>query len=125
MMDVLTASDCRKNEAVEGFGQLFDGHTTYTALTYPSIIGGTVKQTVLFKPLSGLFNQNTYLPSRHMPISIELELVDSATDPFISPDVSDTTPKVFDASNCSSTWSIQNVQAKCNLRALDNALDNS
>ena len=40
--------------------------------------------TVLFKPLSGILNQNKLLPLRYAPITIELELVDDALEPIIS-----------------------------------------
>jgi hypothetical protein len=53
-----------------------------------------------------------------MRISLELELVDSATDPTISA-ATTAFPTPF------TNWSIVNVQARCDLCTLDNALDNS
>lgn len=120
MMSLLTASDSRVNESVEGFGQLFDHHKTYANADEYQGIPGNGKQTVMFKPLSGLFNQNKYLPIRYTPISLELELVDSATDPVLG--VSGT---LFTDATTSTSWQISNVQAKCDLCTLDNALDNS
>ena len=40
--------------------------------------------TVLFFPLSGLLNQNKYLPLKWAPLTIELELVDDKNEPILS-----------------------------------------
>ena len=84
--------------------------------------------TVLFKPLSGILNQNKLLPLRYAPITIELELVDDALEPIIS-NVPDEAPEEkpfsFDKKTSSFLWSINNVQVKCDVCTLDNALDNS
>jgi hypothetical protein len=94
---------------------------------------------VLFTPLSGLLNQNKMLPIRYAPITIELELVDTFEEPVLtvptdaSPlaitPVGATTaliaPNLFTAANCSTNWSINNVQVKVDVCTLDNALDNS
>ena len=37
---------------------------------------GSSFQTVIFKPLTGIFNQHQYIPLRFMPITIEMSLVD-------------------------------------------------
>ena len=41
-------------------------------------------QTVLFKPCSGIFNQEKMLPIRYMPLTIELELVNDSNEPIVS-----------------------------------------
>jgi hypothetical protein len=49
-------------------------------------IGGSTganNQTVMFKPLCGLFNQTKYIPLRDCPIEIELELADN-DEPIVS-----------------------------------------
>ena len=124
MFSVLTAADSRANVNAEAFGQDWDIRedmkTSLTAASFPGIIGGQ-SQTVLFKPLSGLFNQNKMIPVRYCPITIELELVNDSTEPIVSY-LSGTE---FTADNTSVLWQIQNVQAKCDMCVLDNALDNS
>jgi hypothetical protein len=80
--------------------------------------------TVLFKPLSGILNQNKLSPLRYAPITIELELVDNKDEPILS-QFTKTTAKAFAADNTSTQWSINNVQVKCDVCTLDNALDNS
>lgn len=112
--------------------------------------------TVLFKPLSGLFNQTKYLPIRYCQLQIELEIVNDLTDPIIWPPATNPrttavppyvgvnaltlaglttyTPTVisngtqntnyFTQTNCSNTWQILEVQAKCDLCTLDNSLEN-
>jgi hypothetical protein len=123
MMSMLQAKDSRINESVEGFGQLFDHHRVYIETEYQGI-PGNAKQTVMFKPLSGLFNQNKYLPIRYTPISLELELVDNVLDPILGVGTG-TYANTFTSSKTSTNWQISNVQAKCDLCTLDNALDNS
>ena len=39
----------------------------------------------MFKLLSGIFNQEKFLPIRYMPITIELELTSLVTDPIVYP----------------------------------------
>jgi hypothetical protein len=79
-MSILTSSDSRSNQAADAFGRHWDtGTSAYTA---EAGIPGATALTVLFKPLSGLLNQNKMLPIRYAPITLELELVDSVTDPI-------------------------------------------
>ena len=124
MLSVLTATDSRVNESVEGFGQLINHYKLYTEEEDHRGIPSNSKQTVMFKPLSGILNQDKYLPIRYTPISLELELVDSMDDPVLGP-TDNTEDWAFTSNNTSTTWQISNVQAKCDLCTLDNALDNS
>jgi len=106
MFDILRAQHVRENEDVEGFGEdRFDhplvqpffqtNNNAKTNVAYPSgpmesfkdnfvsiPAGGT--KTVSFKPLSGLLSCGKLLPLRWAPITIELELVQNATDVIIS-----------------------------------------
>ena len=103
LMTVLTSSEVRKNDAIEGSTPWDYG----TAEVIGS--GGTHKRKLGFKLLSGLLNQGKYLPIRYCPLEIELELVNA----------------VGDAQHGSTDWTISDVQLKCDLCTLDNALDNS
>ena len=122
MMQFFVAPDSRNNDAAEAFGFIHNKHVTYTPTTFPGIKPGQGLQ-VLFKPLSGLLNQNKMMPVRYAPITIELELVDDATEPIWSNDIAGTNAIV--AANNSLVWSINNVQVKVDMCTLDNALDNS
>jgi hypothetical protein len=131
MFFTMTAADSRINVNAEAFGQNWDTrdwqNNILNADTFKGILPGQ-SQTVLFKPLSGLLSQPKYLPLRYCPITIELELVSDSTLPIVSylvpvaspPNTADFTPV-----NTSLLWQIQNVQAKCDVCTLDNALDNS
>ena len=124
MFSILTAADSRANLNAEGFGQDWDiREAKQITLTEDNLKGiePSQSQTVLFKPLSGLFNQNKMIPLRYCPITIELELVNDSTEPILS----DLTGTQFTAANTSVQWQIWNVQAKCDMCILDNALDNS
>ena len=89
-------------------------------------------QKALFKPAFGMFAQEKFLPLRYCPLILELELVSNPLDPIYSK--FQTVAEVaaytkadidFDETNTSILWSIQNVEVKCDLVTLDNALDNS
>ena len=82
------------------------------------------KVTVGFKFLSGLFNQDKYLPIRYCPITIYLELVNTYTDAIISIASDSQNPSLYSNITTSETWSINNVQLKCDVVSLDNTLDN-
>jgi hypothetical protein len=120
MMSILTSPDSRNNQAAEAFGAHWDTGTA----AYPKAQGvdGASALTVLFRPLSGLLNQNKMLPIRYAPITIELELVDTATEPVIT---LQTTGTDYLAATTSNDWQIENVQVKVDVCTLDNALDNS
>ena len=124
LFSIITASDSRMNTNAEGFGQDWDirEEKAFNTNNIRGIKGGQY-QTVLFKPLSGLFNQNKMIPLRYCPITIELELVNDSTEPIVSHLTGE--GNLFSDLNTSVNWQIQNVQAKCDICTLDNALDNS
>ena len=121
MMNVLVAGESRDNQAAEAFGKNWDSNSG----TYDKGIGipGQQALTVLFKPLSGLLNQNKMLPIRYAPITIELELADGNTDAIIPIQAAPATE--FLIATTSDDWQIENVQVKVDVCTLDNALDNS
>lgn len=123
MMQILVAKESRMNDAAEAFGIIHDKHTKYDRSQYQGI-KATQGLQVLFKPLSGLLNQNKLLPIRYAPITIELELVDDANDPIFNQVVGAGASDI-QAINTSLSWSINNVQVKVDVCTLDNALDNS
>ena len=133
MFSILTSRHARDNVAAEAFGKNWDSRD-YRYLkvdcdNYRGITAGDF-QTVCFKPLSGLLSQPKYIPFRYCPITIELELVSDYDTPIISKFSTEPSDGINDenfflASNTSKLWLIQNVQAKCDVVPLDNALDNS
>ena len=106
MFHMMQAENKRLNDAIEGFGG--------TATGTPASIAAGEERVVMFTPLSGLLNQDKYLPIRYMPISLEWELVSSGGD-AVRTGPSDANSLV---------WSISDVQLKCDVISLDNALDN-
>ena len=80
--------------------------------------GGIVNTSrrVSFKPLLGLFNQEKLLPLRYCPLQIELELVNSGADAVFVGSAGGFT--------YGSQWDITDIQCKCDLLTLDNALEN-
>ena len=110
------------NIDAEGFGLTpFDYTTAETVANFPGIVGGQ-SQTITFTPLSGILSQPKYLPLRYAPLTFELELVSDNTLPFV---INNGGGGVFNTANTSNSWKIQNVQMKCDIVTLDNALDNS
>ena len=123
MFEVLTSVHNRDNDDIENFGYRADTvapNVTHTTDTLPGIKGGSY-QTIGFKLCSGILNQPKMLPLKYMPLTIELELVNDANDPIVTPGV-DTT---FTALNTSNDWQIENVQIKCDICNLDNSLQNN
>ena len=125
MFEVLTSLHNRDNDDIENFGYRADSkqpNETHTVDTLPGIKGGSY-QTVGFKLCSGILNQPKMLPLKYMPLTIELELVNDATDPIVPP--SDANGAVFTPANTSADWQIENVQLKCDICNLDNSLQNN
>ena len=124
----------RQNDTIEGFGiegdilrcrgAHPDGLTIQTAANYRGIPKGSA-MTVLFKPLSGLFSQQKYIPLRYCPLILKFEIVNDVNDPVIySTFQSSTSTADFTIDNCSNEWMISQVQLKCDLVTLDNGLEN-
>ena len=123
MFEVLTSLHNRDNDDIENFGYRADKvgpDIVHDEVSLPGIAGAEY-HTVGFKLCSGLLNQPKMLPLKYMPVTIELELVNDATDPIVAPGV-DT---VFTATNTSGVWHIDNVQLKCDICSLDNSLQNN
>ena len=117
LFHVLQTTASRENDNIEGFGYQDDIASLNTTALLPGI---TDYQSVMFKPLSGLFHQTKYLPLRYTPVEIELEIAD-INDPIIVPGSSAN----FTAANTSGLWKLQNCMVKADVCTLDNALDNS
>jgi hypothetical protein len=111
----------RANDNTEGFlANEYNLNTSYTTSSAGCAIAGAGGfMTVAFRPLSGLINQDKFLPIRYAPITLEFEIVNNYTDCIIVPGISD-----FTSTNTSSAWEIQQFQIKCDVCTLDNALDN-
>lgn len=124
MFEILTSKHNRENGEIEGFGYRSDTvepGVAHTEQTLPGISSGT-SQTVGFKLCSGLLNQPKFLPLKYMGnLTIELELVNNANDPVVTPGIDAT----FTAANTTNDWQIENVQLKCDIVSIDNALQNS
>ena len=155
MMQILKSKHSRENDMSEGFGTEWDEEkfnnfyikpTTFDGVGMPIVAGNLGMRElnesnfkgvkggqfirVIFKPLLGIFNQPKFLPIRYAPMVIELELVSNALDPILSSvTATGILPNIpnleFNTTNTSTTWQIRNVEAKCDLITLDNALDNS
>ena len=117
----------RKNDMIEGFGHNIPISQMNTTIKFQGI---SDKQSVMFKPLCGLFHQTKYIPLRYCPIEIELELADTL-DPIVtagSPVLSDAgvaSSTIFTTANTSQLWRLENCVVKTDLCTLDNALENS
>ena len=103
MFNILQSKNVRENDEIEGTGRWDGGNAEVLGS------GGTATRRIGMKLCSGLLNQSKMLPIRYCPIEIELELVNSAAD----------------AVGGATSWSISDVQCKCDLVTLDNGLENS
>jgi len=127
MFHMLQPEEVRQNDDIEGFRNKLLSTLDVRPIVLPTgmnEIAPGKKMSVGFKFLSGLFNQEKYLPIRYCPITIELELVNTFTDAIIGLNSTSYSANPYDATTTSQTWSINNVQLKCDVVALDNSLDN-
>jgi hypothetical protein len=126
MMHILIAKESRDNDAAEAIGDVWDDRQWFNGdITVNNWLGVGSQDyiTVLFKPLSAILNQSKLIPLRFAPITIELELVDTFTEPIISNFVR--AAPGFTAANSSQQWQLEQVQCKVDVCTLDNALHNS
>jgi len=107
MFHMMQSQDKRRNDLVEGMG----GSNT----SYPAALATGKERIVCMTLLSGLFNQEKFLPIKYCPIQIELELVNSS---------SDCCRTHADTDKGSQDFVIKDVQLKCDLITLDNGFDN-
>ena len=113
----LTISSEGCNSFDDQFGDVAqDNRKTYRNFDYGKSGSVFEGRRVIFKPMFGLFNQEKLLPLRHMPIQIELELVNSGDDAVHV--------GAYQGQNNSANRSTNDIQFKCDLLTLDNALDN-
>ena len=118
MMDLFQSSDKRINDGIEGFG-----HSTSTtnfnfnSIDSPGSIGQGKSVIVGCSLCSGLFSQDKFLPFKHAPIVIELELVGNPGD-CLNTGSSSTVAN-------STSWKITEPQIKCDIVMLDSELQNS
>ena len=117
LFHILQSKHSRLNDAIEGFGLQDDIENLNTTV---KLHGINTTQTVMFKPLCGIFQQTKYLPLRYCPLEIELELANQ-DEPIVMPAFG----AEFTPTNTSALWKLQNCMVKMDLGTLDNALDNS
>ncbi|MFM7985510.1 MAG: hypothetical protein ACKPKO_39965, partial [Candidatus Fonsibacter sp.] len=112
MFSIFGSSESRISDYSEGFNNYWEDKASSTEISV-QILKGIFQgesQTVLFRPLSGILRQRKYIPLRYMPLTIELSLVDNATDPLVQ-----VQGNIFTNGNNSTAWSILNAQVKCDL----------
>ena len=120
LFHMMQPKEIRENDQVEGFEFSIDD--TLGDGNYAGIVGGGGKKTVCFTPLSGLLQCGKMLPLSYMKggLTIELELVNSATDALVTADGTTLT-----AANTSTQWHLENCQIKADILTLDNGFQNS
>jgi hypothetical protein len=87
MIHMMIAKESRENDVAEAFGQSWDEYAWQQNRFDVEDFYGIEPEsgmTVLFKPMSGILNQNKLLPLRYAPIKVELELVDDKNEPILS-----------------------------------------
>ena len=119
------SANVRLNDAAEGFlTNPYDLNTVYTPANIGMAIPGAGGSfTVSFRPLSGLINQDKYLPIRYCPITLEFEICNNMSDCIIVPNTGTSQTEFVDG-NTSKVWHIEQFQVKADVVSLDNALDN-
>ena len=128
MLHILSSKNNRDNDDIEGFGYRWDSDYNYsqydTAAHARAALTGIAAnsyRTVSFKPLIGLFSQSKYIPLMWCPLTLEFEIVSSATDAIGSTIAGG----AFEDANTSTAWQIEDVRVVCDVVTLDSALQNS
>jgi len=121
MFHTLKSAERRLNDYAMGFGCSLEASgltLDQTKLGVSNDIEAGKSITVGFSPfILGLFNQESYVPLRYAGgIQLEFELVNNPTDAVKA---STATP-----ANQSESFLIENVQLKCDVISMDNAVDN-
>ena len=134
LFHTMMPTNVRNNDDIEGFGNGLPNPSTYSwkgsSLVDDNSFGaqiwtginGNDSMSVSFRFLSGLLNQDKFLPIRYCPITIELELVNQLTDPVIQ--ANSNSQVTAYKNNISTSWLIQNVMIKADVVTIDNSLDN-
>ena len=133
MFRMLQPLEKRKNEEVQGFGNVWDVEDHHGNVAIPGLYESSIDdgqyQTVLFKPLAGLLMQPKYIPLRYCPLTLELELVNDVQEPLFNKLKTSVEGPYSDSpytpGETSLEWRIEEVMVKCDVCTLDNALDNS
>jgi len=86
-------------------------------------LSGNHTKTLSTKLLFGLLHQPKWIPLRYAPLTLELELVNLYSDVIIRPGGNFSNADTV--AGTSQEWSIQQVEVKCDVCTLDNALENS
>ncbi len=101
-LGVLQSSSVRQNDEIESVAR-------WDEATADETLAQGKSRRIGMKLCSGLLNQTKMLPIRYCPLELELELVNA----------------VDDCQTGSTGWNISDIQIKCDLCTLDNALENS
>ena len=118
MLHILTSTNNRDNDDVEGFGDRWDDERVYFKNSeYITGLPPNESRAVTFKPLFGIMNQPKYIPLSWCPLTLEFE-VDSSNNPVVSGGVSYN-------NNVSTSWKIKDIRILCDVVTLDSALQNS
>ena len=127
MLDICTNNNNRDNDDVEGFGYRWDSPDNWNPAAgndllvgLPGIAGGS-RANVWFKPLCGLFSQSKFIPLTWCPLTLELEILLNANDAVVE----SIGGGIFDNTNTSVNWSIEDVRVIGDVSTLDNGLQNS
>jgi hypothetical protein len=142
LFHMLGSAAKRRNDAVLGFNtstydDLYDIANHYPlSRDWYKYVGIYDNKAVMFKPLSGLINQDKYLPLRYMGgLTLEFELVSDPTECLISDPYTfaavtaagivlpEAAVTVLQVTDISTNWFITDVQIKCDVIQLDNNLN--
>ena len=128
LFTVLKSNGSVQNDMLESLW--YDTHELAPNAAQLIGVKGGEKRTVLFKPLLGLLNQSKYIFLKYVPITIELTLVDKATDSVVDPssdifvNTTGVASTVYTAANVSSEWKIENPLIRCDIVKIDSELQN-
>ena len=121
MIHMMKPADIRDNDTTEGF-EYREGAIDNPTTANMAGIKGDSKQTVCFKPLSGLLQCGKMLPLAYIKggLVLEMELCNSFAEPLVEGGGA-----TFTAAKTSELWRLENCQIKADILHLDNGFQNS
>jgi len=127
MMETLYSNfSVRLNNDIEQFGyrNIYELNNAPVGATNSRGIPGGTSHTVSFALLSGLLGMSNkkYLPLKHAPVTIEVEIVNTATEVLLEAGDTYSGTAISD-SNTSFNWQLEDCQIKCDTVLLDSGLN--
>ena len=125
MLEMLKSAGAAHDDMMESFLTQYDKNVT--SIGHRDLFGidrDNERQTVLFKPAFGLFNQTKYISLKYSPLTIELELDSDETANIITPDPDASYNTSYPSTGWAKSFEIQKCILRADIIKIDSELQN-